>query len=154
MILLVEDNEDDVFFMQRAMKDARINNPLHVIENGQEAIHYLAGKGRYADRSKFPLPALILLDLKLPFKSGLEVLEWKAGRDDLPPMVCVVLTTSRENDDIEQAYQLGANSYLVKPPSAEKLLSLVNSLKLYWLELNEYPQSLRRTTELPNEALE
>lgn len=137
-LMLVEDSEDDIFFMKRAMKGAGITNPLQVIEDGQVTIDYLAGTGQYADREQYPLPSLILLDLKLPQKSGLEVLKWIREQQALETIIVIVMTSSKEDTDVETAYRLGANSYLVKPPTAEKLLELAHALKLYWMKYNEY----------------
>jgi CheY-like chemotaxis protein len=138
-ILLVEDNEDDVFMMNRAFKKAHITNPVQLVGDGQSAINYLAGEGNYQDRQQFPFPSLVLLDLKLPIKTGHEVLQWIRERPEFNSLLVVVLTTSAENVDVENAYRVGANSYLVKPPSAEALLEMVKALKLYWLEFNEIP---------------
>src|SRR5579864_5000614 len=113
-ILLVEDDENDVFFFQRAMSKAGMTNPVQVAGDGQEAIDYLRGAGKFADRSKFPLPELILLDLKLPFVMGLDVLRWIREQSELVPIV-IILSSSREEEDIAAAYKLGANAYLVKP---------------------------------------
>src|SRR5687767_1985261 len=95
-ILLVEDNPDDVFFMGRAMKAAELTNPVQVAETGEQAVAYLSGEGDYIDRAQFPLPCLILLDLKLPGKTGLEVLEWLRGQEQFENLIVLVLTTSRE----------------------------------------------------------
>jgi CheY-like chemotaxis protein len=138
-ILLVEDNEDDVFLMRQAVRKASIPNPLQIAEDGQQALDYLQGAGKYIDRTLYPLPFLILLDLRLPFVPGLEVLEWIRQRPELETMLVVVLTASREDHDIETAYRLGANSYLVKPPTPEKLTELVKTLGDYWLRHNEPP---------------
>jgi CheY-like chemotaxis protein len=138
-ILLVEDNEDDVFMMNRAFKKAHITNPVQLVVDGQSAINYLSGEGIYQDRQQFPFPSLVLLDLKLPIKTGHEVLQWIRERPEFNSLLVVVLTTSAENIDVENAYRHGANSYLVKPPSAEALLEMVKALKLYWLEFNEIP---------------
>lgn len=143
-ILLVEDNEDDVFFMQQATKDARIENPMQVAENGQQAIDYLAGNGAYSDRDKFPLPFLVLLDLKLPLVMGMDVLKWIRTRPELETMLVVILTSSRESRDIEAAYRLGVNSYLVKPPTPEMLRELVKSIGDYWIVKNEPPVGVGR----------
>jgi CheY-like chemotaxis protein len=137
-ILLVEDNEDDVFLMQRALKNAGIANPLYVVEDGQLAIDYLSGAGDYADRKRFPMPAIVFLDLKLPIKGGFDVLDWIRNRPDLLNLVVVVLTSSNEPSDLRKAYQLGANSYVVKPPTANQLLELAKSFKWYWLEFNQF----------------
>ena len=138
-ILLVEDNEDDVFLMKRALKEAGITNPLSVVEDGQQAIDYLSGTDRYADREKYPFPAIVFLDLKLPFKTGHEVLGWIRQLAHLDTLVVVVLTSSNEPSDVDRCYSLGANSYLVKPPTPEQLYELARKFKSYWLECNRYP---------------
>lgn len=134
MILLVEDNEDDIFFMQRAVKSSGIEATMVVAQNGQAAIDYLSGTGEYADRARFPYPTLILLDLKMPLRSGLEVLEWIRTQPPLQTLLVLILTTSREESDVERAYRLGANSFLVKPPSIEELNDLMRLVKEYWLD--------------------
>jgi CheY-like chemotaxis protein len=133
-ILLVEDNEDDVFFMQRAFKAAEVFHPIQVVNNGQAAVDYLAGADPYRDRNTYPLPCMILLDLKMPKKSGLEVLQWIREQRPAIPSVVLILTSSREESDIQRAYQLGVNSYLVKPPNAVELNALIRLMKTYWLE--------------------
>jgi CheY-like chemotaxis protein len=137
-ILLVEDNDDDIFLMRRALKGARIANPLQVVEDGQQAVDYLSGNGQYADRDQFPFPAVVFLDLKLPMKSGLDVLDWIRKQPQFDNLVILVLTSSSEPSDLKRAYSLGANSYLVKPPTAEQLLDLAKAFKWYWLEFNRY----------------
>jgi len=137
-LLLVEDSEDDVFIMKRALKEAGIVNPLHLVEDGQKAIDYLSGAGEFSDRKKFPLPAVVFLDLKLPLKSGHDVLAWIRQQKDLASTVVIVLTSSEEPGDLSRAYQLGANSYLVKPPSAAQLIEMAKAFKWYWLEYNKF----------------
>ena len=137
-ILLVEDNEDDVFLMKRALKAAGITNPLLVVEQGRQAIDYLSGAEQFSDREQHPLPAVVFLDLKLPIKSGLEVLAWIRGQAQFEKLVVLVLTSSNEPSDLKKAYGLGANSYLVKPPTASQLLDLARAFKSYWLEFNRY----------------
>jgi CheY-like chemotaxis protein len=140
-VLLVEDNDDDIFFMRRAFRNASIENPMIVMHDGQSAIDYLGGQGPFGDRTEHPLPGLVLLDIKLPMRTGFEVLNWIRTDPRLKPLVVVVLTTSSETIDIDAAYRLGANSYLVKPPSPGSLLELTRSLKLYWLETNRGPST-------------
>lgn len=137
-ILLVEDNEDDVFLMTRALKSAGILNRLCVVEDGQQAINYLLGTDGFADRDKYPLPAIIFLDLKLPIKGGLDVLAWIRAKAEFEETVVVVLTSSNEPTDLKEAYRLGANSYVVKPPTATQLLDLAKAFKWYWLEFNQF----------------
>jgi len=128
-ILLVEDDPNDVFLMQRALKKTGIANPLKVAENGQQAIDYLAGTERLANRAEFPIPSLIFLDLKLPYKSGFEVLEWIRTQPSLESTLVVVLTSSSEERDIKESYRLGAKSFLVKPPTPAMLADLMVALK-------------------------
>jgi CheY-like chemotaxis protein len=142
-ILLVEDNPDDVLLLKRAFKKAGFAHALQIASHGEEAVDYLAGDGRYADREKHPFPALMLLDLQLPRRSGHEVLEWLRGQDDLKRLPVVVLTSSREPTDINRAYDLGANSYLVKPVSFDALLEMVQILERYWIALAERPEAPR-----------
>jgi CheY-like chemotaxis protein len=137
-ILLVDDSEDDVFFMQRALKSAAISNPVMVVDDGQKAIDYLAGTGQFGDRAAFPLPGLIFLDLKMPGRKGLEVLEWIRQQDSLRHIVVVILTSSQEPSDLRNAYRLGANSFLVKPSTTEQLNELAGAIKAYWLQFNVF----------------
>jgi len=137
-ILLVEDNEDDVFLMKRALKGARVINPLFVVDDGQEAVDYLGGAGKFSDRGSYPLPAVVFLDLKLPFISGHEVLAWIRRRKEFESLVVIVLTSSNEASDLSRCYSLGANSYVVKPPSPEQLDDLAKAFKWYWLEYNQF----------------
>jgi CheY-like chemotaxis protein len=139
-IALVEDNEDDLFFMKRALKSADIINPLEVLSTGKMALDYLQGNGAYADRTAHPLPFLLLLDLKLPDMSGFDVLRWVKAKEGIPMLATIVLTTSGESRDIERAYDLGANSFLVKPSGSEQLLDLVIALKQYWFIHNGFPR--------------
>jgi CheY-like chemotaxis protein len=136
-ILLIEDDPNDVFLMKRTLKKAEIVNPLQIATDGQEAYDYLSGVGQFADRVLFPLPSLVFLDLKLPYKSGFELLQWIQGESRLDTSLVVVLTSSSEERDIEKAYKLGARSFLVKPPTSEMLLELMLSLKDYWIKHNE-----------------
>ena len=133
-LFLVEDNGDDVFFMKRAISAAGIAHPLEVAQDGQAAIDYLSGRGEFADRKRFPVPFLMFLDLKLPHKSGLEVLEWIRSQTALRTLIVLVLTSSREESDVTKAYSFGANSFLVKPPSGLQLNELVKLIRTYWLE--------------------
>jgi DNA-binding response OmpR family regulator len=138
-IVLVEDNADDVTLLRRAFQRAAIANPLQVIGNGEAARHYLAGEGAYANRTQYPLPTLMLLDLKLPRVSGFEVLAWLRSQPGLKRLVTVILTSSPQTADITRAYDLGANSYLVKPGTPHDLVALVHALHLYWITYNATP---------------
>jgi CheY-like chemotaxis protein len=136
-VLLVEDDENDVFFMQRAFRDAGITTPLNIAHDGREAIDYLSGNGQYNDRQKSPLPCLVLMDLKLPYVLGLDVLKWLRSQPEFKTIIVVVLTSSRQDADIQKAYALGANSYLVKPPDVHQLVAMVKRIKEYWIETNQ-----------------
>lgn len=138
-ILLVEDDPNDVFLIQRAFGKANLANPIQVMKDGEAAVLYLSGQEPYADRDRYPLPMLMLLDLKLPRRSGLEVLEWLKQQPKLKRVPVVVLTSSREHTDLNRAYDLGANSYLVKPVAFDSLLNMVQTLNQYWLIINESP---------------
>ncbi|MBZ8179143.1 response regulator [Oscillatoria salina] len=138
-ILLVEDDSNDVLLIQRACRRATIANPVIVVEDGDEAVSYLSGEGKYADRETYPLPVIMLLDLKLPRRSGLEVLTWLRNQPRVKRLPVVVLTSSRENQDVDRAYDIGVNSYLIKPVAFEDLMELIANLNIYWLLLNEHP---------------
>ncbi|AFZ12131.1 response regulator receiver protein [Crinalium epipsammum PCC 9333] len=139
-ILLVEDDPNDILLIQRAFfYKANVKNSVQVLKDGEEALLYLSGKQMYADRDRYPLPILILLDLKLPRKSGFEVLTWLRQQPGLKLLPVVVLTSSSENNEIQQAYNLGANSYLVKPVGFDALLEMIKQINLYWLGLNKKP---------------
>jgi DNA-binding response OmpR family regulator len=132
-ILLVEDDSNDVFFMKLAMEKAGIANSLLVVRDGKEAMAFLRGIGKYADRDEFPLPCLILLDLRLPHMSGFEVLKWLRERSEFQMLVVIVLTSSNQDCDVEAAYRLGANAYLVKPANPGELFEKVKAIKDFWL---------------------
>ena len=137
--LVAEDDENDVFFLQRAFQQAKIENPLHVVRDGQEAIDYLSGAGKFSDRNLYPLPQLFILDLKMPRKTGLDVLVWLQEQPELRCIPVVVLSSSAQARDIDKAYDLGANAFVVKPASVEKRVELARLIGAFWLELNEEP---------------
>ncbi len=120
-ILLVEDNADDVTLTKWALFEAGLSNPVHVVSTAEEALAYLSGSDKYADRTCFPLPKVMFVDLKLPGKSGHEVLRWIAGRADLQHVLRVVLTGSEDPSDRKLAQELGANCYLEKPITKEQI---------------------------------
>lgn len=140
VILLVEDDPNDVALVERAFRKAKIVNPWRVVEDGDRAIAYLAGEGEFSDRQKFPYPALVLLDLKLPRRSGHEVLKWIRREARVTDLPVVVLTASEEDADLRRAYELGANSYLKKPATFEQLRDMVETVGLYWMVLNVRPR--------------
>jgi len=138
--LLAEDDPNDVLLIQRAFQRNHVANPVQVVRDGDEALAYLSGQAPFADRERHPLPVLMLMDLKMPRKSGLEVLEWVRQQPGLKRLPIIVLTSSNQSPDINRAYELGANSYLVKPAGFDSLLDLVKNLDMYWLILNEKPE--------------
>jgi len=128
LIGLVEDNEDDVFFMRRALKGAGITARVHVMTDGQSASDYLTGVGAYSDRSRYPMPSLVFLDLKLPYCTGFEVLEAMRKQGTLAHTQVVILTSSPEERDRSRARELGAAAYLVKPPTPSMLKDLLATI--------------------------
>jgi CheY-like chemotaxis protein len=138
-ILLAEDNANDVLLTQLALKRARLANPLQVVRDGEEAIAYLQGSGKFADRTQYPFPILMLLDLNMPKVSGFEVLDWLREQPFHGHMPVAISTDLDTGPDVRRAYELGADSYLIKPPSSEALLGLVQRLKAFWaIEPPEY----------------
>jgi two-component system response regulator len=142
-ILLVEDNPSDVALTRRALARARILNNLVVAEDGREAVDYLWGEGAHRGRNLSDLPALVLLDLKLPKLGGLEVLERIRADARTRRMPVVILTTSKEQCDLSTGYDLGVNSYITKPVDFNKFAAAIEELGLYWLVLNEAPPPAR-----------
>jgi CheY-like chemotaxis protein len=138
-ILLVEDDINDAFLFERAFGKAQSAAALRIVRDGEKVVDYLTGKGEYGDRTRYPFPALILLDLKLPRRGGLEVLAWIRQHERFRRLPVVILTSSKQSFDIERAYDLGANSYIVKPMGVEELIQLVQVLNHYWLGLNQHP---------------
>jgi len=134
-ILLVEDNPRDVESIQRAFRQARMTNPIKVVTDGTAAMEYLSGAGIYGDRSQYPFPLLVLLELNLPKVSGLKVLQWIRRQPALEQLRVVILTSSRQAGDTERAFTLGANSYLNKPGNVEQLVMLMSGLELRWAVL-------------------
>lgn len=132
-VLLVEDDLNDIFLVKRAFKIARIKNPLQVVTDGQEAIHYLKGHEKYADRNLFPMPKLIVMDIKMPRMTGFEVLDWvKNGEKTLRRIPVVIVSSSDNPSDINRAYELGANAYMVKPVDYRAVEHLFESITHYW----------------------
>ncbi len=144
IILLVEDNPSDVELTIRAFKRARISNEVVVAENGREALDYLFRAGKYTDRDIDAMPMLILLDIKMPIMDGLEVLKF-IRRDELTRRLpVVILTSSREEEDLARSYDLGVNSYICKPVDFNQFAEAVKNLGLYWLVLNEPPPAIKK----------
>ena len=138
-ILLAEDDENDIFLMGRAFDRAGIPNSLFVVRNGQEAVDYLAGTGNYAQRDKYPLPGLLLLDLKMPWMDGFDVLKWLRGQPQFDALPVVVLTSSRLQADVDKSRQYGVYDYRVKPHAFDDLVRL----------LDDVPQMLARRAVQP-----
>jgi CheY-like chemotaxis protein len=133
-LLLVEDNEADVIFFKRAVARTKSDVSLEVVMNGVDAVQHLSGKGPYGDRQTHPLPSVLVLDLKLPRMSGLEILEWLSGQPALRGVRTIVLTSSPEESDIRRAYALGAVCYVVKPVESAALQEVVQSIVGYWAD--------------------
>jgi DNA-binding response OmpR family regulator len=150
-ILQVEDDPNDVFFLQHAMTKAGVANPIQVASDGREAIDYLKGAGKFADRDKYPLPCLVLLDLKLPHVMGLEVLRWIREQSGLA-LIVVMLSASGDDEDTKSAYRLGANAFLVKPTQANKLVEMAKSIKDFWLTHNTVPKEPHAEATAPAPA--
>jgi CheY-like chemotaxis protein len=132
-VLLVEDDLNDIFLVKRAFKLARIRNPLQVVTDGLEAMNYLSGNDKYADRKTYPLPKLIVMDIKMPRKTGFEVLEWVKGNGRPLRRIPIIIVSSSDNPaDINRAYELGANAYMVKPMDFKAVEHLFESITHYW----------------------
>ena len=134
----MEDEENDVLFMRQAMQKAGVPNPIQVATDGQQAIDYFQGTGKFANREEFPLPYLVLLDLKLPRVMGLDVLKWIRRQPGVAAIV-IILSSSKEEADIATAYRLGANGYMVKPHDVSQLTDIAKSIKDFWLTHNTLP---------------
>jgi CheY-like chemotaxis protein len=139
IILLVEDNAMDIELTLDAFKEVNLANRVEVVRNGEEALAYLKGRGKYSNRSRYPLPDIILLDLKMPRKDGHEVLKEIKKTPVIKRIPVIILTSSKEEGDRALSYDTGANSYLVKPVSFNGFLEVVNKIGEYWLSLNKKP---------------
>jgi CheY-like chemotaxis protein len=138
-ILHVEDSQEDVFLLKYAFKRAEIENQVLVVVDGQEAIDYLGGTGKFTDRVRYPLPCLVLLDLKLPYIMGLEVLQWIRQQPSLKTIIVIVLSSSIHEGDVQRAYELGVNAFLAKPSSTDGLADMCRAFKHFWLTHNQPP---------------
>jgi CheY-like chemotaxis protein len=143
VVLIAEDEEDYVLLLRRAFSEAKIPNPLFVVSTGLEMMQYLKGDGKYSNRVEYPLPDLLLLDLKLPGFNGLEILGWLRSHPGLSALRVIVLTSSEQMKDINDAYRLGANSFLVKPYDFTDLVSLAQVLQKFWLHMAKTPETFR-----------
>jgi CheY-like chemotaxis protein len=147
LFLLVEDSQDDVLLIRRAFTKAKIHDALQVVRNGEEALAYLKGEGHYSNRTEYPLPDLVLLDLKLPGKDGFEVLQWIRHEPGFSALRVVVLTSTDDIRDVNRAYQLGANSFVVKPVDGSDFVSIVQALQGFWLWMSKSPEVFRSLTQ-------
>ncbi|MFV1952027.1 MAG: response regulator [Nitrospinota bacterium] len=138
-ILLVEDNIDDVELTIMALRRGKISNDMHVVRDGEEALNYLFQRGNYKEKEKSPRPGLILLDIKLPKINGMEVLKQIKNDRKLKLIPVVILTTSRRDEDIIRSYDLGVNSYIMKPVEFNKFIDVVKNIELYWVLTNTPP---------------
>lgn len=139
-IVLVEDSSDDAELTMRSLKGSNFVNDIVWLKDGEEAVNYLQGKGEYEGRDISIKPKLILLDLKLPKLSGTQVLEQIKKDDNLNNIPVVVMTSSKENSDLKKCYELGANSYVVKPINFSKFMEVTKEISLYWLLINQIPE--------------
>jgi len=133
-ILLAEDDRNDIFLMRRAFDSAGYLNPLCVVHNGQEVVDYLEGAGQFSQRDKFPLPGLVLLDLKMPLMDGFDVLAWLRGHPRFDTLPVVVLTASKLDEDVKRSRELGVYDYRVKPHAFEDLVRLLDDVRKCWLD--------------------
>jgi CheY-like chemotaxis protein len=143
LILVVEDREDDILLMRKAFQKAQLKNPLLFVRDGEEATAYLTGTGKYSNRAEFPLPILVLLDLKLPGMDGFDVLSWIRAKDGIRGLPVVVLTSSDQMGDINHAYELGANSFFVKEFDFANFVDLIGLLERYWIKTSRSPTTSR-----------
>ena len=139
-ILYVDDDENDIRLVKFASEPAGVSHCLQSVNSGPQAIDYFQGRGPYADRSKFPLPKVLLLDLRMPRMNGLEVLRWLRSQPDLTGTVVIVFTASAHPDDITRACQLGANAFVQKPSSQAELIRFLQLLKGFWADFHQYPE--------------
>jgi len=142
LILVVEDNRDDAALLRRAFIKARVMNPLHFASSGEEAVAYLAGTGKYSNRAEFPLPSLVLLDLQILGMDGFDVLRWIRADVTLKTLHVVVLSSADDMLDVNTAYKLGANSFLIKPADFDRFVEISQALNGYWTWLDKTPDDV------------
>jgi len=139
-LLIVEDNEDDIFFMERIFKQMGARCDLRFARDGVEAVEYLSGKGRFKDRVQNPLPTINLMDLKMPRMNGFEVLEWMQKQPEIKLIPTIVVTSSTMQEDVTRAYRSGANAVMNKPVDKDSLLQMLKTFHLYWTDYVEMPE--------------
>jgi CheY-like chemotaxis protein len=141
-ILLVANNAEDIELTRKALSEAGATNPLQVVHSAELAIKYLSGQGKFSDRAAHPLPFLVLLDLKMPGEAGFVVLRWLYERPGLrKKFIIIVLSSASPGSEIQLAYELGAQSYLIKPRDYEQLAVTAQRIKEYWIDLNQPPEA-------------
>ena len=138
-ILHVEDSDADVFLLQYAFKVAGIDYPIQNVGDGQQAIDYISGTGKFKDRKQYPLPCVVLLDLKLPHVMGLDVLRWIRQESRCKSLIVIVLSSSFHDKDVERAYSLGANAFLIKPGDVTSFADMCKAISHFWLTYNQAP---------------
>jgi CheY-like chemotaxis protein len=151
VILLVEDSDDDVVLIRRAFEKAFIPTPIQVVHNGEAALMYLKGEGIFSNRAEYPLPNIVLLDLKLPGMDGFAVLSWIRKQPGVQTLPVIVLTTSNRISDVNRAYRLGANSFFVKEIDFDRSVEFAKTMGQYWLQMALNPQNFR-PDHTPKEA--
>jgi len=139
-ILLADDSPDDVFLIRSAFKKNGFKDPIYVVSNGEEVLQYLKGEALYSDRKRYPIPHLLLLDLNMPRMNGFEVLTWIRGRQEWMCLPVIVLTTSFYGPEIKRAYDLGANSFITKPPEFSHLVASLKEVGEHWLRRAILPE--------------
>jgi CheY-like chemotaxis protein len=137
-ILIVDDSKNDALLFEAALKEAEVENPLIHLSSYDEAIEYLTGWGRFADRTAYPMPLIIFLDIHMPGRSGFDVLEWIRENEVTRRLVVIMMSGSASKADIERSYGKGANSYLLKPETREDLIKTLKHFRTYWIELNRF----------------
>ena len=144
-ILIVEDEENDAKLLKMAFKRNNIINPLHWVKDGLEAIAYLNGEGVYANHDLYPFPEVLIVDLKMPRMSGLELLQWIRDHSNYKVIPTIIMSSSRQDSDIEKAYELGANTYMIKPSSFDELARTVKLAHEYWAASVKPAQYLKKS---------
>ncbi len=145
-ILIADDDLDDCQMISEALQESRLLNAFHFVNDGEELMNYLRHKGKFEDRTKYPLPGLILLDLNMPKKDGREALKEIKSDESLKQIPVVVFTTSQAEEDVYRTYTLGVNSFVTKPVAFEALVQIMRDLGRYWFEIVELPNYIERET--------
>jgi CheY-like chemotaxis protein len=149
LVLIVDDSDSDIFFLLRAFANSGVKNPIQVVRTGAEAMDYLEGKGRFADRTKYAFPSIVILDLHMPHPNGIEILRWKKTRSEFKKVLFVALSNFDNTRSVSEAYEAGANTFLSKPLQGEDVRNLVHSFDDYWLRKVQSADAL--LTELTEE---